>query len=107
LAGLTHAHSFDHVTPRKATGSDYFSFCHALHIPTSSSNLIIIELSVNDEFLPEHTENMENLLRGILESPNRPAVILVQAMALSGNSMAGGGDVHMPVGVYYDVPIIT
>ncbi|KAH8090423.1 hypothetical protein HD553DRAFT_266702 [Filobasidium floriforme] len=90
-----------------ATGSDYFSFCHALHIPTSISNLIIIELSVNDEFLPEHTENMENLLRGILESPNRPAVILVQAMALSGRSMAGGGDVHMPVGVYYDVPIIT
>jgi hypothetical protein len=50
---------------------------------------------------------MENLLRGILEAPNRPAVILVQAMALSGSSMAGGGDVHMPVGVYYDVPIIT
>jgi hypothetical protein len=69
--------------------------------------LVIVELSINDEFLPEHTENMENLLRGLLESKSKPAVILVQAMGLGGAYMAGGGDVHMPVGVYYDVPIIT
>jgi hypothetical protein len=90
-----------------ATGSDYFSFCHSLHAPTSDLNLIIVELAVNDEFLPEHTENMENLLRGLLELPRNPAVIMVQALSLSAGSMATGGDVHTPVAVYYDVPVIT
>ena len=90
-----------------ATGSDYFSFCHSLHAPTADLNLIIVELAVNDEFLPEHTENMENLLRGLLELPRNPAVIMVQALSLSAGSIATGGDVHTPVAVYYDVPVIT
>lgn len=90
-----------------ATGSDYFSFCHSLHIPSSKSNLIFLELSINDEFLPEHTENMENLVRGLMDAGNQPAIIMVQALGLGGNIMAGGGDIHIPVGVYYDIPIIT
>lgn len=84
-----------------ATGSDYFSFCSALHIPHNSS-LILVELSINDEYLPEeHTANIENLLRGLLELPSNPAVILVQALEFNSPRMANGGDVHLPVAVYY------
>lgn len=84
-----------------ATGSDYFSFCSSLHIPHNSS-LILVELSINDEYLPaEHTANMENLLRGLLELPSQPAVVLVQALEFNSARMANGGDVHLPVAVYY------
>jgi len=89
-----------------ATGSDYFSFCFPLHIPTDS-DLVLVELAVNDEGIPEHVENMENLLRGLLDLPTKPAVILVEAIAFSTGGMAGGGGrMHLPVAQYYDVPVI-
>lgn len=44
---------------------------------------------------------MENLLRGLLELPSQPAVILVQALEFNSARMANGGDVHLPVAVYY------
>ncbi|OXG24589.1 hypothetical protein C366_00118 [Cryptococcus neoformans Tu401-1] len=90
-----------------ATGSDYFSFCFPLHIP-SESDLVLVELAVNDEGIPEHVENMENLLRGLLDLPNKPAVMLVEAMAFSNGGMGGGGGrMHLPVAQYYDVPVIN
>ncbi|WWD15584.1 hypothetical protein CI109_100006 [Kwoniella shandongensis] len=90
-----------------ATGSDYFSFCFPLHIP-ANSDLVLVELAVNDEGILQHVENMENLLRGLLEMPNRPAVMLVEAMAFSSGGMGGGGGrMHLPVAQYYDVPVIN
>ncbi|KAL0250672.1 hypothetical protein I308_102855 [Cryptococcus tetragattii IND107] len=90
-----------------ATGSDYFSFCFPLHIP-SNSDLVLVELAVNDEGIPEHVENMENLLRGLLDLPSKPAVMLVEAMAFSNGGMGGGGGrMHLPVAQYYDVPVIN
>jgi hypothetical protein len=44
---------------------------------------------------------MENLLRSLLDLPNKPAVVMVEALGLGGGSMRYGGDVHMPVAVYY------
>jgi hypothetical protein len=73
-----------------ATGSDYFSFCFPLHIP-EESDLVLVELAVNDEGILEHVENMENLLRGLLDLPNQPAVILVEVLAFSNGGMGGGG----------------
>ncbi|WWC95233.1 hypothetical protein V866_002091 [Kwoniella sp. B9012] len=90
-----------------ATGSDYFSFCFPLHIPTDS-DLIFVELAVNDEGIVEHVENMENLLRGLLDLPSKPAIVLVEAMAFSNGGMGGGGGrMHLPVAQYFDVPVIN
>ncbi|ORY32861.1 hypothetical protein BCR39DRAFT_522172 [Naematelia encephala] len=90
-----------------ATGSDYFSFCFPLHIPTTS-DLVLVELAINDEGIPEHIDNMENLLRGLLDMENKPAVILVEGMAFSSGGMAGGGGrMHLPVAQYFDVPVIN
>lgn len=52
---------------------------------------MLVELAVNDEGIPEHVENMENLLRGLLDLPSKPAVMLVEAMAFSNGGMGGGG----------------
>lgn len=46
---------------------------------------------MNDEGIPEHVENMENLLRGLLDLSSKPAVMLVEAMAFSNGGMGGGG----------------
>lgn len=81
-----------------ATGSDYFSFCFPLHISTES-DLVIVELAINDQGIPEHVENMENLIRGLLDLPNKPAVILAEAIAFSNGGMGGGGGrMHLQVG---------
>ncbi len=78
-----------------ATGSDYFSMCFPLHIPPET-DLVFVELAVNDEGLPEHYENMENLIKGLLELPNQPAVILVEVIAFSAGGMGGaGGRIHL------------
>lgn len=68
--------------------------------------MILVELSINDEYEHEHTENMENLLRSLLDLPSKPAVVLVQALEFNSATMANGGDIHLPVAVYYDVPVI-
>lgn len=73
-----------------AVGSDYFSYCFNLHID-DSVDLVAVELSVNDEGIPEHVDNMENLIRGLSALPRRPAIVLVEAMAFSNGGMAGGG----------------
>ena len=93
----TFSHSFSNFMLIKfsATGSDYFSLCFPLHIP-SDSDLVFVELGVNDEALPEHYENMENLIKGLIEMPNRPAVVLVEVVAFSAGSMGGsGGMIHL------------
>lgn len=84
-----------------ATGSGYFSYCFPLHIP-EESDLVVIELGVNDEPDPEMIDNMEALLRGVLSLPFSPAVIVGEAMAFSMGQMSGGGGrYHLPVAQYY------
>lgn len=74
-----------------ATGSDYFSFCFPLHIPSDDVDIVFVELGVNDEALMEHSTNMDNLIRGLLELPQNPAVILLELLAFSTGQMGGGG----------------
>lgn len=77
-----------------ATGSDYFSFCYAEHIP-EDVDLVMVELAVNDDLyvafvwtregvrrlMSSHggtLESYEQLLRALLDLPNKPAVIAVE-----------------------------
>jgi hypothetical protein len=73
-----------------ATGSDYYSYCFPLHIP-SDSDLVLIELGINDSAFEGHVVDMENLLRGLLDMEEEPAVILVEALAFANGGMGGGG----------------
>lgn len=73
-----------------ATGSDYFSYCFALHVP-DDADLIIVELGVNDVGEPEDLKTMEDLLRGLLDLESQPAVMLLEVLGFSGAGMGGGG----------------
>lgn len=44
---------------------------------------------------------MENLLRSLLDLPQKPAVVLISALELNSAMMANGGDIHLPVAMYY------
>lgn len=90
-----------------ATGSDYFSFCFALHIP-EDVDLVIVELGVNDVGDPDDFKTMEDLIRGLLDMESQPAVMLLEVLGFSGGGMGGaGGRHHLPVAQYYDVPVLN
>lgn len=73
-----------------ATGSDYYSFCFALHIP-KDVDLVFIELGINDVGKEDDLHNMENLLRGLLDLESQPAVVIMDALGYGGGPQGGGG----------------
>ncbi|ODN94804.1 hypothetical protein L198_04951 [Cryptococcus wingfieldii CBS 7118] len=88
------------------TGSDYFSYCFHEHIP-QETDLVFLELSINDELLLKNFESYENLIRGVLDMPNHPAILNLQVFALVFKQLALGGDIHEGVSQFYDIPIIS
>lgn len=58
-------------------GSDYFAGCWKEHIP-EDSDLVLVELGINDERNLEAMENFELLLRSLMEMKSQPAIIIVQ-----------------------------
>lgn len=71
-----------------ATGSGYFAYCFAEHIP-EDADIIIVEQAINDEryvLLKTSTDfrnvwsidTYENLIRVLLDLPNKPAIITVE-----------------------------
>lgn len=90
-----------------ARGTNYFKFCASEHLP-ASPHLVLLEHSLNDRPQLEDAGNMEAILRHILALPSQPAVILTASFSLMpSNKIAMGGDVHLPVAQYYDVPVIN
>ncbi|EJD40553.1 hypothetical protein AURDEDRAFT_69865 [Auricularia subglabra TFB-10046 SS5] len=88
-----------------ARGSNYFKFCHPEHIK-EDIDLLVLELSINDDPIEAHARNLESILRAVLEYPRKPAVVLTASFSLMGR-MAMGNDVHLSVAQYYDVPVIN
>ncbi|EJD40558.1 hypothetical protein AURDEDRAFT_115833 [Auricularia subglabra TFB-10046 SS5] len=88
-----------------ARGSNYFKFCHIEHLP-QDADLIILELSINDDPVEGHAKNIESILRATLDYPKKPAVIVTASFSLMGK-MAMGGDAHLSVAQYYDVPVVN
>ncbi|GFZ43067.1 hypothetical protein JCM24511_00785 [Saitozyma sp. JCM 24511] len=89
-----------------ATGSDYFSLCFKEHIP-EDVDLVVIELAVNDEPQVYVQESYERLVRSLLDLPRKPAVLNLQVFQLMFSQILGGGDQHMGVAQYYDLPVIS
>lgn len=89
-----------------ATGSDYYSSCFMGHID-EGSDIIFIELAVNDQFSEGDAKSYEWLLRTLLALPSKPAIIHVQTMGLVFNMIATGGDMHLAVAQYYDTPVVS
>ncbi|KAJ9091210.1 hypothetical protein QFC19_009206 [Naganishia cerealis] len=109
-----------------ASGSNYFATCFAEHIP-EDADLILIELGrqfCSDDChiytdLPEYVlgindvrditvqKEYEELLRGLLALPNKPAVVSLEIVGLVFDHLSTGADQHMGVSQYYDIPIVS
>ncbi|KAK8850316.1 hypothetical protein IAR55_004233 [Kwoniella newhampshirensis] len=87
-------------------GTDYFSLCFNEHIP-EDVDLVLIELSINDEVLIRNMNTYELLIRGLLDLPNKPAVMNLQVFALMFQYIANGGDLHNGVAQFYDIPTLS
>ncbi|MBB6672979.1 SGNH/GDSL hydrolase family protein [Cohnella nanjingensis] len=67
-------------------------------------DLVVVDFSVNDEYSPGLANQYEDLIRKILQSKNKPAVILLFMMRQDGTNMQWA---HSPVGLHYDLPMVS
>ncbi len=63
-------------------GSDYFAGCWKEHVPLDS-DLVLVELGINDLRDIRVMESYEMLLRSLLEMPSKPAIINIQCVRIS------------------------
>ena len=69
-----------------------------------SPDVVIVEFSVNDTRPLVNKNSYDSLVRKILSSPDRPAVILLITTMEDGTSLQ---DIHKEIGLAYDLPIIS
>ncbi|KAJ1310849.1 hypothetical protein OPQ81_009367 [Rhizoctonia solani] len=89
-----------------ATGTEYFSVCALEHID-ENVDLVIIELAINDLRNEAAAMTYEWLVRFLLQLPNKPAIINAHVFSLYFEYLATGGDYHLPVAQYYDIPVVN
>ncbi|WVQ94715.1 hypothetical protein IAU59_001795 [Kwoniella sp. CBS 9459] len=87
-------------------GAGYFGWCFKEHIP-EESDLILVEQGINDLLEIEVINLYEHLLRGLLELPNKPAVINVETFTALFPSLLSSSAFHQSVLNFYDVPSIA
>ncbi|KAL6309499.1 hypothetical protein BKA93DRAFT_760337 [Sparassis latifolia] len=93
----------------RRTTSAYFGFCNAHHIP-DVTDLVIVELDVDDANASISMEEFELLIRSILIRPDQPAVIILGHFSPQIGLTAGFGGTdhwHSLVAQFYDVPYIS
>ncbi|KAM0786130.1 hypothetical protein ACM66B_006939 [Microbotryomycetes sp. NB124-2] len=86
--------------------SQFFSFCFSALVP-DDLDLYLIELDLNNEFLPETYKMDDNLMRGLLDLPQKPAVIRMQVFALWFSDMTRGAASSVMTSQWLDVPVIS
>ncbi|KAG9086439.1 CRISPR-associated endonuclease/helicase Cas3, partial [Ceratobasidium sp. 370] len=89
-----------------ATGTAYFSVCALEHID-ENVDLVILELAINDLRGESSAMTYEWLIRFLLDLPNKPAIIGTHVFSVHFEYIATGGDNHLAVAQYYDIPYIN
>ncbi|KAL7419162.1 hypothetical protein Q5752_005998 [Cryptotrichosporon argae] len=89
-----------------AMGSEYFSMCHAEHVP-DDVDLVLLEVAINDILDLSSFDSYELLVRALLDLPNSPALINMNVIALMFNTIATGSDMHHGLAAYYDIPTLS
>ncbi|WWD16677.1 hypothetical protein CI109_101107 [Kwoniella shandongensis] len=87
-------------------GAGYFGWCFKEHIP-EDSDLILLELGINDLLEPEVVSSYEHLLRGLLELDSKPAIINIETFTTLFPSLLSSSTFHQDVLSFYDVPSVA
>jgi hypothetical protein len=76
------------------------------HIPVES-DLVLVELGINDLLEIDVLDDYEHLVRGILELPGQPAIINVETFSILFPTLVSSSGLHGDVNAFYDVPSIA
>ncbi|WVQ79025.1 hypothetical protein IAT38_001117 [Cryptococcus sp. DSM 104549] len=87
-------------------GAGYFGWCFKEHIP-EDSDLVLLELGINDLLEFEVVGAYEHLVRGVLELGSRPAIINIETFTTLFPSLVSSSTFHSDVLSFYDVPSIA
>jgi len=87
-----------------ATGSDIGAHRVRTHLLSYEPDFVVIEFAVNDDINKKTVETMGGLVRQILSSDKKPAVMLLFMMDSKGDSTQSQ---HVVIGKYYDLPMIS
>ncbi|KAK4058055.1 hypothetical protein OIO90_000794 [Microbotryomycetes sp. JL221] len=119
-----------------AVDSTFFKWCWTEKLGGQDFDLVFLETAVNDDFSRSSMNDAEDLLRSLLELPQNPSVVYVDAFALhsghasstakpklahqvsddksqrhlnliNNSGMLDGADSHLPLARFYDVPEIS
>ncbi|TFL07432.1 Cap64 protein [Pterulicium gracile] len=93
----------------RRTNSAYFGYCSAHHVP-DVTDLIIIELDVDDSPTDADAFNFEVLIRSLLLREDKPAVLLLghfSPQTYRTWGFHGPDQFHNTVAQYYDLPHIS
>lgn len=87
-----------------ATGSLYGAARAQNHLLKYKPDFVVVEYAVNDPNDEEHAKSMEGLLRQILDSPKKTAVMMLFTMNKNGQNAQQW---HSKVGRHYGIPMIS
>ncbi|RSH94515.1 hypothetical protein EHS25_004318 [Saitozyma podzolica] len=87
-------------------GASYFGWCFREHIP-DDSDLVLVELGINDLVDTEVYGAYEHLIRSLLELDSKPAIINVEVFSTLFPSLISASALHQDVAAFYDIPSIS
>lgn len=87
-----------------ATNSKYGALRVYKHLLQYEPDIVLFEFSINDSRNSMVQEGSEGLLRQILSSEKKPAVIMLAMMNEWGENVQ---DKHLPLAQYYDIPFVS
>ncbi|RDX45830.1 hypothetical protein OH76DRAFT_1407614 [Lentinus brumalis] len=93
----------------RRTSASYFGFCNAHHIP-DITDMVIVELDVDDANSDASMEDFELLIRSILIRPDAPAVLILghfSPQVAQSKGFAGADHWHSLVAHFYDIPHVS
>ncbi|RPD61605.1 hypothetical protein L226DRAFT_545258 [Lentinus tigrinus ALCF2SS1-7] len=93
----------------RRTSASYFGFCNAHHIP-DITDMVIVELDVDDANSDASMEEFELLIRSILIRPDAPAVLILghfSPQVAQSKGFAGADHWHSLVAHFYDIPHVS
>ncbi|ORY23426.1 hypothetical protein BCR39DRAFT_549216 [Naematelia encephala] len=87
-------------------GAGYFGWCFKEHIP-EDSDLVLVELGINDLIEMDVIHSYERMVRGLLEMDSKPAVINIETFSTLFPTLLSSSAFHHGVAAFYDMPSLS
>ena len=87
-----------------ATGTNFGAHRVQADLLDRDPDVVFVEFAVNDPRTPECRETLEGMLRQILKSRNKPAVMMLFTMTVGGNNAQQW---HAEIGAHYAIPMVS